>query len=420
MKRFAIGWISLLFGTLGAGVGLAADKGGSRFVISIDPKARAHWEFRYPVTCVFRLASIPVGVEVKRRDGSQGTWTVLPEKTVSDSFQGIPCVRFDRPKGLALVSVGFGATSTVELEFRGASGVKFDRFARYYDDRKAAYSLSIDNWGWRPTARPGASWKGPTSDESDKYQAALAVCRSFHLPVSIAVNSGSAGGEAMWRTMQEELDRQDFSWEPAVHARSHPSNAAAYQVQGCKAEILGCRDDLLGHLHNIPYGQHVFEHILTSGYYDETILATDEDEFLFVRGFNGRDNPSSCDFAPWDAKRRFYGPGGRSTKDYDAVFARRVPKGRYFGRDVAELNEAFDQVYRAGQVFYALWHPDRYQNSVLYDPRPGADGVQGSTLVQHLAHVARHKDAWCVANGWLYCYRYVVEHGSVRETAGRE
>jgi hypothetical protein len=70
------------------------------------------------------------------------------------------------------------------------------------------------------------------------------------------------------------------------------------------------RDDLLAHLRNIPYGRHVFEHILTSGYRDETILATDEDEFLFVRGFNGRDNPSSCDFSPWDAKHRYYGPGG--------------------------------------------------------------------------------------------------------------
>ena len=420
MRRLAIVGVLLLFGTPNAKLGLAADAGDRRFLVSVGSRAWAHWEFRYPVTYVFRLASIPAGAEVKRRDGSRGAWTVLPEKTVSDSFQGISCVRFDQVKSLAFVSVGFGANSTTELEFRGATGAKFERIARYYDDRKAAYSLSIDNWGWRPTARPGAPWKGPTSDESDKYQAALSVCRSFHVPVSVAINSRSAGHEAMWQAMQEELNRRDFSWEPAVHARTHPGNAAAYRIQGCQAEILGCRDDLLAHLRNIPYGQHVFEHILTSGYRDETILSTDEEEFLFVRAFNGRDNPSSRDFTPWDAKRRFYGPGGMSTKDYDAVIARREPKGRYFGRDVAELNEAFDRVYRGGRICYALWHPDRYQNSVLYDPRPGIDGVQGSTLVQHLAYVAAHKDVWCVANGWLYCYRYVMEHGSVKEIAGRE
>jgi len=40
--------------------------------------------------------------------------------------------------------------------------------------------------------------------------------------------------------------------------------------------------------------------------------------------------------------------------------------------------------------------------------------VQGSTLVQHLAHVANRKDVWYVANGWLYSYRYVAENAQVR------
>ncbi len=392
---------------------------GPRFSISLDPKARARWEFRYPATYIFRLPSIPPGVQVKRRDEGSGKWAVLLQKTTSDFFQGIECVRFDRDKGLIFVSVGFTTHDTIELEFEDANAAKFESVTRYYDGRRAVYTLSIDNWGWRASARPGAPWKGPDSDDSDKYQAALATCRRFQLPVSIAINSGSAGGDAMWRAMQSELDRRDLSWEPAVHARSHPHNAADYLVRGCSSEILGCRDDLLEHLHGIPYGQHVFEHILTSGYHDETILGTDADQFLFVRGYNGRDNPSSRDYGPWDIKHRFYGVAGLSTKDYDAVFARRQPKGRYLGRDVTELNEEFDRVYRAGGIFYALWHPDRYDSSVLYDSRPGKDGVQGSTLVQHLAHVARLKDVWYVANGWLYSYRYVAEHASVREITER-
>jgi hypothetical protein len=80
---------------------------------------------------------------------------------------------------------------------------------------------------------------------------------------------------------------------------------------------------------------------------------------------------------------------------------------------VAELDEAFDRVYGSGGIFYALWHPDRFRNSVLYDPSPGEDGVRGSTLMQHLAHVANRKDVWYVANGWLYSYRYVAENARV-------
>jgi hypothetical protein len=26
-------------------------------------------------------------------------------------------------------------------------------------------------------------------------------------------------------------------------------------------------------------------------------------------------------------------------------------------------------VYRKGQIFYAMWHPDRYRNSVIHDAR---------------------------------------------------
>lgn len=60
-----------------------------------------------------------------------------------------------------------------------------------------------------------------------------------------------------------------------------------------------------------------------------------------------------------------------------------------------------------------MWHPDRYSNSVIHDPRPPVEGVQGSSLIQHLAHVAHRKDVWYVANGWLHCYRYVAENAKV-------
>ena len=100
------------------------------------------------------------------------------------------------------------------------------------------------------------------------------------------------------------------------------------------------------------------------------------------------------------------------------MLEKREPKGRFFAADVAELNAAFDKVCQDGGIFYALWHPDRFRNSILYDPRPGVDGVRGSTLMQHLAHVANRKDVWYVANGWLYSYRYVAEHARV--VAGRQ
>ena len=377
------------------------------------------------MTYVFRLPVTAADIEVRRRDGESGGWVPLEKKAAGEFFNGVECVRFDQVEKKAYVSVGFHSTNVTELQFAGTGSAKFESVARYYDGRKAAYTLSNDNWGCNAWGHPGAAWRGPTDDESDNYQAALHVARSFHLPVSIAINSRSAGGEATWRNMQDELDRGDRapsatiaamvpgSWEPAVHGQTHPRDAAAYKVRGYRDEILGCREDILKRLHNIPYGQYVFEHILTHGYQDDAIYGTDAGEFLFLRGFNWLDNPSSTSYAPWDAKHRFYGVGGLNTKGYDALLERREPKGRYFARDVAELNAAFDKVYHSGGIFYALWHPDRFRNSVIYDPRPGEDGVRGSTLMQHLAHVANRKDVWYVANGWLYSYRYVAEHARV-------
>lgn len=117
---------------------------------------------------------------------------------------------------------------------------------------------------------------------------------------------------------------------------------------------------------------------------------------------------------PWNSQYQYYGIGGKQTKSYGAVMEARRPQGRFYGEDVAALNGAFDTVYQQGGIFYAMWHADRYKNSVLYDASPGVDGVAGSTLMQHFAHVANRPDVWYVANGWLYSYRFVFQHAKVQ------
>jgi hypothetical protein len=382
------------------------------FTITIDATMQKKFGLQYPATYVFQLGDAASNVRVERRDEIAGRWTALVRKKGGDFFNGVECVRFDTRAGRAYVSVGFKQGNAIRLKFSGVGSAKFESVATYYDGRQSAYTLSNDNWGCNPWAHPGAPWRGVTDDESDNYQAAVWVCRKFHLPVSVAINSRAAGGEAAWRNMQAELDRGDASWEPAVHGWTHPKEAN-YLIHGYKEEILGCREDILRRLRKIPYGQYVFEHILTFGYVDDTLLRTAAGEFLFLRGFNWLDNPASNGYAAWNKPYKFYGVAGLNTKGYDTILQRREPRARYCGADVAELNEGFDRVHEAGGVFYALWHPDRFLNSVIHDPRPGVDGVHGSTLMHHLAHVANRRDVWYVANGWLYSYRYVAENARV-------
>ncbi len=416
MKPFAILLFALLTLPTISRTAAAEPAAAPKFSIAIDRGLWEKWGFQYPATYVFRADDLAANAEVRRRDAAATAWTSLKQRTPDDFFNGVECVRFDRAANRVYVSVGFPTSPTIELEFRGAGPVRFEAAAKYYDGRRAAYTLSNDNWGCNAWAHPGAPWKGPTDDESDNYQAALHVCRSFHLPLSIAINSRSAGGDETWRIMQEELDRGDRSWEPAVHGQTHPKDAATYAIRGIRDEVLGCREDILQRLKNIPYGPHIFEHILTTGYYDDDVLRMDAGEFLFVRGFNWLDNPTSTGYVPWNAKFGFYGVGGLNAMGYDRILETREPKGRFHAADVQDLNDAFDKACQAGGIFYALWHPDRFRNSVVYDPRPGIDGQQGSTLMQHLAHVANRKDVWYVANGWMYSYRYVAEHARVTES----
>jgi hypothetical protein len=383
------------------------------FAVSVDERMRSKWGFKYPVTYAFHASHISQHTTVLRRDADSESWRPLDRKTAEDFFNGVECVRFAPGEGKAFVSVGFRNTNRIQLRLVDAGSVTFDGAAKYYDARKATFTLSNDNWGRQRSANPGAPWRGMTDDASDKYQASVHACRMYHLPVSVGINSRMYGGQAIWERMQEELDRDDRSWEPVVHTRRHPCSAKAYRRGGYTQEIIGCRDDILNNLHGIPYGQYIFEFIPPCAYKDDAVRRAAAGEFLFVRDWNVRDNPASTGYVPWNSQHRYYGIGGCQTKSYDAVMEARRPKGRYYASDVAVLNQAFDTVYQQGGIFYAMWHADRYQNSVLYDRRPAEDGVAGSTLMQHFAHVANRRDVWYVANGWLYSYRYVAEHAKV-------
>lgn len=412
---------SLLFLVVGAADGKTPPVQEPCFQISIDHSMWNRWGFQYPVTYVFDWVGLSGNTKVLWQPVASEDWTLLQTRNESDLYNGIECVRFDPAKKKAYVSIGFHAASTVRVKFVNATSVEFDAVAKYYDARKAVFTLSDDNWGKQASSHPGALWKGMADDTSDKYQAAVHACRQYHIPVTIAINSRAAGNVAQWTRMQEELAGQQPDWEPAVHTLTHPCSRAAYKVRGYKSEILDCRDDILAKLEDIPYGPYVFTFILPCAYKDADVEKAAVREFLFLRDWNTHDNLKSTIYVPWNVEHHYYGIGGLQTVSYDAVLQVRRPPGRYDARDVERLNRAFDKVYRGGGIFYAMWHSDRYQNSVIHDMRPGVDGERGSTLMQHFAHVANRKDVWYVANGWLYSYRYVAQNVKVdREPSSSE
>ncbi len=391
---------------------------GALFTLQIASEAWERWGFRYPATYVFDLPDAAALPTVWHRDGD--AWEQLQVRSAEELFNGEECVRFSSEGDKAYVSVAFEQAEVVELWFEDQRGVSFEGVSPLYDGRGAAYTLSNDNWGKNESdGHDGAPWAGMTDDTSDKYQASIHALRSLGIPVSIAINCNldAAAEEAKWQNMQDELDLADRSWEPAVHSRTHPCSSSGYAQNGYEWEITGARDDILEQLSGIPFGQHVFEFILPCGYQDDEVQQASAGEFLFLRDWDSADHISSADtiYADWNDTYDYYGIGGFQTASYDSVFEARAPAGRYYEQDVAQLNEAFDTVLERGGIFYAMFHSDRYENSVIYSQDEGIDGIQGSSLMQHLAHVAGRSEVWYVANGWLYAYRYVAERVVVEE-----
>jgi len=400
----------------------------SVFRLSIDKTLWKKWSFKYPVTYVFNLSQAPRNAKVMWRSSINDSWAPLCVKKESDFFNGVDAVRFDKTNKKAYVSVGYKTSHIIYLAFKNIATVTYDFTAKYYDNRKAAYTLSMDNWGMNNkrdlprsagSSYPGVQCSAMTDDNGDKYQAATWAARLYQLPISVAINSigrdqsNSPCADNIWPLINAELKKGGL--EPAVHTRHHPYRLSDYlKYDGYAGEIIGCRDDLLARLTNIPYGQHVYEFILPTGLDNEELETTCSGEFLFLRDWKNSDSPAGTTYVTWNTEYHYYGIGGFQTKTYDRVFEGLDPnghkkdmqhKGRYYQTEVEALNAAVDKVFAAGGVFYAMWHPDRYLNSVIYDNAdPPEEGKSGSSLVQHFKHISQRKDIWYAANGWLYLY----------------
>jgi len=390
----------------------------TQFKVTIDETLYNSWGFKYPVTYVFDLPGGSSGIAVYIKDSALDPWVPVMEKTSSDFFNSIEAVRYDYANNKAYVSVGFETVNTIYIKFNNAVGVTFDSIAKYYDDRKAVYVMTTDDWGIEISGwygkTTGVSCEGDmTRRECDKYEAAIIAARYFNIPISVAIITQQPWDDplqnaAKWDRMQEELDFADNSWEPAVHTRTHPCDASQYGG-GYDWQIIGAAQDILTKLHNIPFGQYVFTFVLPCGYWDNTLQSTAAGQFISLRpGGDGTIN----DYAPFDPTYNYYF-GDLAIYGLDGLLMSRRPWGRYYADWVAELNSAFDTVYNNGGIFYELFHAEDYGNKIMYSLDPPVDGVSGSTLMQHWNYVSNRNDVWYTAFGWLYSYKMAADNVTV-------
>ena len=124
------------------------------FTVSIDKGSWQKWGFEYPATYVFRVSDVATQTQVKRRDAGGFSWTLLEPRTPQDFFNGVECGDLiARRASLRIRRISFQPSNGTCPG--GTGSAEFESIARYYDGRKAVYTLSNDNWGCNAWAHPG-------------------------------------------------------------------------------------------------------------------------------------------------------------------------------------------------------------------------------------------------------------------------
>jgi hypothetical protein len=352
------------------------------FVIAVQPQLHSHWGILYPLTIELSIPAASSDLKVEKKSSTEDTWDSLPEKGPTDHFDGIEAVRFDYALSLAYVSASFSPTSdslflrvsdktdnVVASEYRG--------IAKYYDNRRAAVTVTADDWSdWT------AGW----------FPALLSIFRSYGLFVTAGVISGSQNtAPSTWTQIQQQLDSGFV--EIAAHSRTHPE----IPYNDPYGEVVGCFDDIVNNL-ILPLGfrtndrEYVYVWLAPYGHTDATV-----DSLLALRTYLvSRLYPDNGDFtfSEWDEKRSHFVPF-YPTKEIGA------PSWGGGTTDLSYLNATFDTVANHGGLYHFMWHPQ-----TVYDDRNKA------YFIGHLEYISRRTDIWYANLGQIYLYHLIQEANS--------
>lgn len=330
------------------------------------------------MTYVFRVPEGGSGLTAQYRHDPAEAWVSLPTRTAADRFSGEPAARFDYAERRAYLSVASSAASdSIYLRVIQGGGelpVEYLGVAAYYDNRRAAVTVSLDDWD----AGSGAY-----------FNDALGILSAAGIPATAGIVTY---GSPDWALIQSWY--QTGYIEPASHSRNHPCSASDYQATGYAFQIRGSRDDILARLTlRHPYVTTFIEPCgVVNDQVRQNVTAAG---YLVDRGYPIP--PAQNNFSSW---------GG------DGAYARTlysIDTEPWYGHETPDLlgltNAAFDAAYRSGGIYHLLDHP---WFGLWYSD---------SYLSRHIAYIAGRPDIWYTTLGDLYLYHFVTERGTMNAYA---
>jgi PKD repeat protein len=337
---------------------------GDEFLVNVDETAHRKFGLYYPVTYKFRLPPGTQNLKAQYRYW-EGPWRTLSEKKSTDLFNGIDAVRFDYTNQVAYLSVRLNRSSdNLYLRVVDIAGqpvpVEFDAIPRYYDDRRAAVTVTLDDWA-------------TFADAAFRNAAGFLAAAGIYYSVGIITD------DAPWSSIQDIVNKNADLIEVASHGSYH---SCGY-LYGYQTELIESRDVIRSNL-TFPAHPYIPLFIEPCAVSDPILPSwVTAGDYLLTRGAS-----LSPTFVPWDETQQRYGRAPITFGD----------SGRADNANLLlDTNAAFDEAVAAGGIYHLADHPNdgHWQNN--------------SYLVQHLDYIKGKTNLWYAPFGQLYQYHFLQE-----------
>ena len=341
-------------------------------MIITDGQAHIDYGLTYPVTYEFSIPQNSENLNAYRKYKDSQNWNLIEKKTSNDFFNGIEAVRFDYDGNIGYVSVGFSILSDtiyikIENNINENTNAPFKRISEYYDNRKAAVTVTADDWA---------------DYSNEKFIEACQNFRSFNLWYSVGIITRWINDQNTWNAIQDQLD--DGFIEVLSHSRTHPYVPYA----DLESEVVGSKEDIIEKLNLLNQNrsgsnEYVYAWVAPFGNYSEAIdTMTSKAKYLVSRMFTYDD----IYFSNWNSDLNKFDPVGGSME---------VGNSSYWGStDINELNVTFDNAFSSNGVYHLITHPNILEWNKNF-------------TWSHLEYISNRKDIWYVGFGHLYLYRFI-------------
>jgi hypothetical protein len=340
--------------------------------ISVNSASHTNYGCSYPITYTLSFAATyTAGLKAYKRYTISDAYSQLTEKQTTDFFNAIEDVRFDYITKKAYVSVIFNSNyDDIYIKLTDFSGTQIDanfvNFAYFYDNRKAAVTITGDDW--------------VTANDA-KFDTLADLCAARNLWFTPAIITGQP---VSWSNIQGKINNGYI--EIASHSRTHSTTPYG----DYDSEIGGSKTDILTNL-TMPAlstkgtTQYLYAWVQPFGQSDETVR-TKLGQYYYLCSRNVALN--RYDFEGWDrANSVFFDVS--SSAGYDTP------------NTLVANNASFDVAYNLGGVYHLAGHPYVVPN------------FNTGWMKTHLDYIANKKDVWYAGFGHLYLYRYMTRVGGV-------